>query len=105
MGNMEQIVEIVKERLPQEILMKLNCTSCGSYWYETSFYPFTVLLETIYDVFVENNIFRTSYYILDDCVDVVNEITGLGFVTDPGSVWWDESDDRLLELYDNIFPD
>jgi hypothetical protein len=97
---MENIVEKVRERLPQEIVMKLNCTCYGAPWYETSYYPFKVLVKTICDVFNEERLFHpyTDFY---DCVEVVNEITGLGFVADEDDENWDDRDLELEYLFDS----
>lgn len=95
---MEHIVEKVREKLPQEIIMKLNCVSYGSHWYESAYYPFMVLVKTICDV-LHNEKNKCEF---DDCVDLVNEITGLSFVSDEDSDYWETDEERLEILFDSV---
>ena len=90
------IVETVRERLPQEIMLKLNCVSYSSHWYESAYYPFMVLVKTICDVLYEEKNKCCEY---DECVDVVNEITGLDLFLYESDDNWDEDDERLYDLF------
>ena len=91
------IVDMIRERLPQEIRMKLNCVCNGGHWYESAYFPFKILVETICDVIYEEKNDCCEY---GECVDVVNEITGLSFEKDED--YYEEDDDELESLFYSI---
>ena len=94
------IVDKVRERLPKDVLWKLT-SSCGVLWYETVYYPFYVLLETICGVFYEEYHNDYVHCGFDECIDIVNEITGLQFLKDDDE--WDREEEELQVLFDSMF--
>lgn len=89
------VEERVLERLPEDVKMKLNVLNYGSDWHEVAYYPMSVLVDTAIDEMGEGGWNRNvcEYGVLE----VVNKITGLGFVQE-GDEDWDKRDGTLEEL-------
>ena len=90
------IEERVLERLPEDVKMKLDVLNYGSVWHEYAYYPMSVLVDVVIDELSDGGRKDVCY---SGFLEVINKITGLGFVEN-GDRDWDKRDGKLEELFD-----
>ena len=90
------VEERVLERLPEDVKMKLNVLNYGSVWYEYAYYPMSVLVDIVIDEMSDGGRKDVCY---SGFLEVINKITGLGFVEN-WNEYWDDRDKELERLFD-----
>lgn len=89
------IEERVLERLPDEVKCKLNCLNYGCDWSEICYHPMAILMNVVIDELSMEQ-YDIDFY---SCVEVINKVTNLGFVSNEYDDDWDERDRKLEDLF------